>query len=132
VKLVLDTNIMVSAFINPEGKPSIILKMILSRRLELVYNAAILSEYENVLLRPKFSNKINSEDIRKLINLIKTLGYSFDPVPSKIKFLDESDRIFYDTANESGSILITGNIKHFPKKSFIMIPADFLQDIKQL
>ena len=126
MKLVLDTNVVVSAFINPEGKPSILLKIIINRKAELVYNATILSEYENVLLRPKFSGKIDSGNIRKFINLIIIIGKSFDPVPSTIKLLDESDRIFYDTANESGSILITGNIRHFPKQSFIMTPSDYL------
>ena len=40
---------------------------------------------------------------------------------------DESDRIFYDTAKESKSILISGNLKHFPNEEFIMLPADFLE-----
>jgi len=127
LKLVLDTNVIVSAFINPEGKPSVILKMIINRKAELIYNTVILNEYENVLLRPKFSNKIDSGNICKFINLIRIIGTSFNTVPSKIKFLDESDRIFYDTAKESGSILITGNIIHFPKESFIMTPADYLK-----
>ena len=127
MKLVLDTNVIVSAFINPEGKPSVILKMIINRKAELIYNTVILNEYENVLLRPKFSNKIDSGNICKFINLIRIIGTSFNTVPSKIKFLDESDRIFYDTAKESGSILITGNIIHFPKESFIMTPADYLK-----
>jgi len=127
VKLVLDTNVIVSAFINPQGKPSEILKMIVNRKADLIYNIVILSEYENVLLRPKFSEKIDSDNIRKLINLIGIIGTSFDPVSSKIKFLDKSDRIFYDTAKYSDSILITGNMKHFPRESFIMTPADFLK-----
>ena len=127
MKLVLDTNVIVSAFINPQGKPSEILKMIVNRKADLIYNIVILSEYENVLLRPKFSEKIDSDNIRKLINLIGIIGTSFDPVSSKIKFLDKSDRIFYDTAKYSDSILITGNMKHFPRESFIMTPADFLK-----
>ena len=131
MRLVLDTNVVISAFINPEGTPSQVLKMVLGRRAEICYNTIILSEYENVMKRPKFSGKIDSAIIRRFISLIKTIGISFDPIPGKIKlprvFIpDESDRIFYDTARESGSILISGNIKHYPKEPFIMLPANFV------
>ena len=127
MKLVLDTNVVISAFINPGGKPSQIIKMVLGHKAELCYNSAILSEYESVMLRSKFSHAVNSGNVRRFINLVRSIGISFDPLPSTIKLPDESDRVFYDTARGSGSILITGNKKHFPKESFIMLPADFLK-----
>jgi putative PIN family toxin of toxin-antitoxin system len=131
---VIDTNVVVSAFINPEGKPSQIMKMILSRGAELCYNTAILGEYESVMLRPKFSGKIDSGNIQRFINLIRSIGTSYCPLPDTARLppaglSDESDRIFYDTAVGSGSILISGNIKHFPKEPFIMSPSDFLKQI---
>jgi len=130
VKLVLDTNVVISAFINPGGKPSQIIKMVLGHKAELCYNSAVLSEYECVMLRPKFSHTINADNVRRFINLIRSIGISFDTLPSTIKLPDESDRIFYDTAKGSGSMLITGNKKHFPKKPFIMSPADFFEGLK--
>ena len=130
MRLVLDTNIIVSAFITPGGKPSQILQLVLGRTAELCYNSAILGEYESVMLRPKFSNKIDIGIIRKFINLLRNIGFSFDPMPGKSKLSDESDRIFYDTAKGSDSILITGNIKHYPKESFIMMPTDFMKRFK--
>jgi len=39
---------------------------------------------------------------------------------------DETDRIFYDTAKQSGSFLVTGNLKHYPQEIFILTPAEFL------
>ena len=131
MRLVLDTNIVISAFINPYGNPSQIMKIILNRKAEMCYNSAILSEYENVILRPKFSKHIDAGNIRWFINLIGNIGIAVDPLPSNVKLPDESDRIFYDTARESGSILISGNLKHFPKASFIMSPADFLKLINE-
>ena len=130
----IDTNVVVSAFINPGGKPSQIMKMILSRKVELCYNSAILGEYESVMLRPKFSGKIDSANIQRFINLLRSIGTSYSPLPETTRlpqadFPDESDRIFYDTAVGSGSILISGNIKHFPKEPFIMSPSDFLKQI---
>jgi putative PIN family toxin of toxin-antitoxin system len=123
----MDTNVIVSSFINPDGKPSQILKIILNRKAELCYNSVMLGEYESVMLRRKFSEKINSSQIQQFINLVRSIGISFNPLPSKKRLPDESDRIFYDTARASGSILITGNVKHFPREPFIMLPADFLR-----
>ena len=127
MRLVLDTNVVVSAFINPAGNPSQILKMVLGRRVELCYNAAILGEYESVMRRPKFSGKIDLLKTNQFINLIRVIGISFNPFSSRIKLPDESDRIFYDTAKGSGSILISGNIRHYPKRPFIMPPANFIK-----
>ena len=127
MRVVLDTNVVISALIDPKGNPSIIIKMVLSRMVELCHNSTILSEYESVALRPKFSSKINPAKVRRFINLLKSIGISFDPAPSIIKLPDESDRIFYDTARGSKSILISGNSKHFPKEPFIMLPADFIK-----
>ena len=79
------------------------------------------------MLRPKFSKKLDAAKIRRFIDLLRNIGISFDPPPSTIKLQDESDRIFYDTAKGSASYLITGNIKHYPKESFILLPADFLR-----
>ena len=130
MKLVLDTNIIVSAFINPNGKPSQVLKMVLNRKAKIYYNTYILCEYETVMLRPKFSSKISISNINRFIDIIRSIGISHDPVPSKIKLPDESDRIFYDTAKESGSILVSGNIAHFPKESFILTANDLLKIIE--
>ena len=129
MRVVLDTNLIISAFINPGGKPSQIVKMVLWRKAKLCYNSAILSEYEGVMQRAKFSKKIDPGNIRRFINLLKNIGISFDPTPSGIEFLDESDRIFYDTAKGSGSFLISGNVRHYPKEPFILLPADFLKQI---
>ena len=132
MRLVLDTNVIISAFINPAGTPSQILKLIISRKAELCFNAAILSEYEGVALRPKFSGKIDPAKIKRFIDLLNTIGVSINPPPGRVKLIDESDRIFYDTAKASGSVLITGNTRHFPREPFIVSPVDFLKQAKNI
>ena len=52
-----------------------------------------------------------------------------EPAASDIPMIDETDRIFYDTAKAAGATLITGNIKHYPAEPFIMLPADFIKNI---
>ncbi|MBA4391837.1 MAG: putative toxin-antitoxin system toxin component, PIN family [Syntrophus sp. (in: bacteria)] len=56
-RVVLDTNLVVSAILSPEGKPATILKMALDSKLELVLSPALLEEISLVL---------NYEKIRKL------------------------------------------------------------------
>ena len=127
MKLVLDTNVIVSAFIKADSKPSQILKLILNGKAQIYINTAILWEYEMVMLRPKFAKFINPDNIRRFINLVRSIGISYDPPPGNKKLPDEGDRVFYETAKGSSSFLVTGNLKHFPKESFIVSPAVFLE-----
>jgi predicted nucleic acid-binding protein len=63
-----------------------------------------------------------------LHNEIKYLkqGIAIETPKSTIKITDEDDRAFYDTAKQSDSFLVTGNIKHYPYEDFIITPTEFL------
>ncbi|GHT00131.1 hypothetical protein AGMMS50276_25190 [Synergistales bacterium] len=122
--VVIDTNVIVSALKTRGGKPDKILCDFVAESLLLVYTAEILEEYIKVLYRPRLN--IDSEDIDNIISVIELLGYLIDPEVSSIPFIDESDRKFYDAAKSAEAYLITGNIKHFPKDSFIVTPSNFL------
>jgi putative PIN family toxin of toxin-antitoxin system len=129
--VVLDTNVIVSAFINPLGSPARVMRLILENpgplnQLKFCYNLAIIDEYEGVISRPKFASSVDKNKARRFIDLLTASGISHTPVPGSIAFQDESDRIFYDTAKTSGAVLVTGNLKHYPKEAFIMNPAEFL------
>jgi predicted nucleic acid-binding protein len=101
--------------------------MILDKKLDICYNSIILSEYEGVASRPKFAEHININYVKRLLDIIRSIGKSFLPdPPSAFSMIDETDRIFYDTAKRSNSILVTGNMKHFPQEPFIKNPHDFL------
>ena len=123
IKVVIDTNIIISAALSPSGTPAKIIDMIFEDRIQLFYSSGILAEYTDVLSRPrlKIADKVQSD----IITAIKEVGTLTDSTISNIPMIDESDRIFYDTAQTSGAILITGNIKHYPTEEFIMTPSDF-------
>lgn len=127
MKVVLDTNIIISAFITKNGNPSKILQRVLEQKIGIYYNHTIIAEYIGVATRDKFIKYINKSKIELLMNAIKNIGTIFTPKMSNIIFVDETDRIFYDTAKQSNSFLITGNIKHYPKKDFVLTPAEFLE-----
>ena len=123
-KVVLDTNVLVSAFWKRASNTGKIIDMVVTRQLIPCYNAKILLEYQEVLNRPKF--KFSSSDVNNLLELIKIEGISMIAQQSSIPFVDESDRKFYDIAIACGAYLITGNLKHYPNELIILTPAQFL------
>ena len=125
-RVVLDTNILVSAMLSRQGNSARIVDLALDKRLTFVYSTGIISEYEKVLFRKKFN--FDSTLVRIIIRTLQHNGFCLEPKMSGIPFVDETDRIFYDTAVSGKAVLITGNGKHFPRKSFIVAPADFVEN----
>jgi len=125
MKVVLDTNIIVSAFLSPEGKPSTILQLILRGDIEIYFNTAILVEYEQVLTRSKFAGKIHQPAIQRFIELLKDIGANIVATPSQMILPDENDRKFFDVAKTAGAVLVTGNKKHYPDEPFIVTATEF-------
>jgi len=126
-RVVIDTNVLISSVISPQGNPARILDMISDEQIQLYYCTEIIDEYIRVLAYPKFGLPTQTQAI--IIHEIIALGIPITPTTSTIPLTDESDRIFYDATKESGAVLITGNIKHFPIEPFIMTPAEFLCEI---
>ena len=123
-KVVIDTNVIISAAISNAGNPAKIIKKVSDGELDLLYNIGILIEYADVLARSKFN--FSEEKQAGLLKKIVEIGTVFNPVISNEPLIDEDDRIFYDTAKEAKATLITGNTKHYPTEDFIMTPSDFL------
>jgi putative PIN family toxin of toxin-antitoxin system len=122
--VVIDTNIIISAIISPHGNPAKVLRLALDSNIHPFCCTQILSEYDEVLCRPKFNH--NPEYKELIFIRIKETWTFIEPITSDIPMLDETDRPFYDTARNTGAILITGNKKHYPDESFIMTPSDFM------
>lgn len=126
VKVVLDTNILVSSLLT-SGPPAAVVDHIAEGKIIPFYSSPILQEYMTVLSRKKFG--FTSAQITRLINDITRTGIAVEDKPhSSKKMPDKDDRIFYNAAVEAQAYLITGNIKHFPKESFIVTPAQFIKE----
>lgn len=122
--VVLDTNILVSAMLTSGGGPARILKLVLDAEITAFYSLEIMAEYENVLFRPQFA--LDPGRVFAVLDFIREAGVLAAPKRSGIPMTDESDRIFYDVAKNNGALLITGNMKHYPKEPFIVTAAEFL------
>lgn len=124
MKIVLDTNVIVSALLCPQSLPAKILGLVLNGTIGIVYDNNVLMEYIDVLNRDKF--KINRETIKVVLDFITNDGEYIISMPQNIKFADEDDKIFYELYKSGeADFLITGNIKHFPKDKNIITPREF-------
>jgi putative PIN family toxin of toxin-antitoxin system len=124
MKVVLDTNIIVSALLSSYGNPATILDMFFNDEIQAYYSDNILAEYKDVLSRPALY--IKPEKAKRFFEVLRDTGTSIEPTVSNIPLPDEDDRVFYDTARQSDAILITGNIKHYPAENHIMTPREFI------
>lgn len=125
IKVVLDTNILVSALINENGKPRKIVNLFYDKKITVYYSQGIIEEYKTVLSRKEFN--INPNRIGSIINATRRIGIFTEPETSIFPMEDESDRIFYDTAQSASAWLVTGNTKHYPVNNFVITVSDFCE-----
>lgn len=111
---VLDTNVLVSGLLNPSGPPGRLLDSILNGHLILALDDRIFAEYSAVLKRPKF--KFSSSEIRDFLAYLGQQHW-INAHPVSVKGLpDPFDLPFAEVAlSLEEPVLVTGNIKHFPK-----------------
>ncbi|HEX9591821.1 MAG TPA: putative toxin-antitoxin system toxin component, PIN family [bacterium] len=112
--IVLDTNVLVSALLNPHGIPAKVLRAVLVGRVQLAYDFRILSEYREVLRRPKFP--FGDDQIGTLLDLFEKEGVCVTAAPLGRALPDTDDAPFLEVA-VAGKVdaLVTGNPRHFPE-----------------
>ena len=127
--VVIDTNVIVSAVISKhlDSNPAKIIRAIVQNRIVPLYNDEILGEYREVLSRPKFN--LAEAQIDTVLKAIVADGLNLDRTSAEgIVFPDPKDIVFYEVAlSKEDSYLVTGNIKHFPIKPFIVTPAEMVK-----
>ena len=115
-RAVVDTNILVSAFIRPAGPPGRVVDAICDGSLVPVVSAEILQEYDEVLRRPKL--RFDGAAVSALLDLMRDLGYQVElqeqALPQGLP--DADDWPFIAAALAADCPVITGNARHFPKR----------------
>ena len=128
LRLVIDTNILVSAALKPEGLQRTVLVLAMTRPARLYISQAILAEYREVLARREF--KIHRGLRQQLLQLIKNRAQLVDPVRGLQLTKDPDDNKFMECADAArADYLITGNQRHFPrfwKKTKIITSREFI------
>jgi len=126
MRVVIDTNVLVSALWSRNNRLSQIISAVINDKLIACYNAAIMAEYEDVLSRPKLAFHFEKSRVDEILNKMKIDGLSVVVIPSSMPLPDEDDRVFYDVAKACDAYLITKNLQDFPSASFILPPDQFL------
>jgi len=130
MKIVLDTNVLVSGLLKPFGSSGEIIRMVSSGQLALCYDSRILTEYREVLLRTRF--QFNPDHIGALLEYIQYVGQVYPTLPLTNPLPDPDDEPFLEVAIAGNvSCLVTGNKVHFPKSHLqgvlVFSPTDFLK-----
>lgn len=113
LRVVLDTNIVVSAVLTRTGLESQILRLALNGELKLYVSPPILREYAEVLARPKF--RFTKSVQRQIVEEIKRAALVLQPMPHLLVCSDPEDNMFLECSEAArADYLVSGNLRHFP------------------
>jgi uncharacterized protein len=128
LRLVLDTNIIVSAALKPAGLQRTVLLLAFTKPARLYVSPAIFAEYRDVLSRPEL--QIRKSLRQQLLQLIANHSHSVTLVQRLQVTSDPDDNIFLECVDAArADYLATGNTRHFPKfwkKTKVISSRDFL------
>jgi putative PIN family toxin of toxin-antitoxin system len=128
LRLVIDTNVVISAALNPEGLQRTTFILAIRKPARLYVSQPVLEEYADVLSRPEL--KIRKGLRRQLLQLIRNRSNLVVPSRRLEVSSDPDDNRFLECADVARSdYLVTGNLRHFPrfwKKTKIITPREFI------
>jgi putative PIN family toxin of toxin-antitoxin system len=111
VRIVLDTNVLVSAMLSG-GAPDMTLQLVLQSAVTLLADSRVLAEYDELTARPLFAF-----DPAERRLLLETLGAIAEPVvarPLRLALPDLEDRVFVEVAVAGrADAIVTGSVRHF-------------------
>ncbi len=130
MRVVIDTNVLVSGLLSPFSNCGEIVRMLASGSLEVAFDARIMSEYVEVLARPKFN--FDPVSVDTLLSFVESNGIAVSGVPLPRPLPDPFDEAFLEVAIAADAeVLVSGNIKHFPPRLrqgvCILVPARFVE-----
>ncbi|MBZ5620426.1 MAG: putative toxin-antitoxin system toxin component, PIN family [Acidobacteriia bacterium] len=137
IRVVLDTNIVVSAMLRAGGLPEAVFNLAIDGVIQLCVSEPILAEYEEVLGRARLAippEKVAHAlaRIREKSSLVTDI-VRVDPAACPD---DPDDLIFLECAETAGAdYLVTGNRKHYPdewKKTKIVTVRQFWETVADL
>lgn len=128
LRLVLDTNIVVSAALKPAGLQRTVLLLALTKPARLYLSAPVFAEYRAVLSRAEL--RIRKGLRQQLLQFLANRAHFVAPSGSLHVTSDPADNIFLECADAArGDYLITSNPRHFPKfwkKTKIITSREFI------
>jgi putative PIN family toxin of toxin-antitoxin system len=136
LKIVYDTNVIVSAALKEKSLPALVLSLALEGSVRMVISPALMKEYEEVLNRPRL--KLGQEEVKELVAKMKDKALMVKPRKElKIFKQDMPDnRILECALKGKADFIITGNKKHFTFGEFrgtkIVTPREFINEMGKI
>jgi len=131
LRLVIDTNVVVSGALKPEGMQRTVVLLAMTKPARWYVSDAIVAEYAAVLARPEL--KIRKGLRLQLRQLIENHTRVVTPARLRQVTSDPADNMFVECADAArADYLITGNQRHFPtfwKNTKIITSSEFLSII---
>lgn len=129
---VIDTNVIVSSMLKHDSIPGEILDLVISKTIVPLLNKEIIEEYEDVLKRNKFG--FDNAEVDNLIANLKTNSIFLEREQTLEEFIDEDDIVFYEIVMSArhtmDAFLVTGNIKHYPIRNYVVTSKQMIEIIK--
>ena len=114
LRLVLDTNVVISAALKPEGLQRTVFLLAITKPARLYVSEAILAEYRLVLARPEL--RIRRGLQMQFLDLVENRSRRVSPARLVGACSDPDDDRFLECADEArADYLVTGNLRHFPR-----------------
>ena len=126
MRLIVDTNVLVSGLLSDTSAPALIVDAILQGRLIAVMSRTTFAELEEVLHRPRLQERFRRADVTPyvLLSELENLAEFVTPRSSKATIRDEKDRPFLELAAHRPPVnyIITGD-KDFESNRYEDVPV---------
>jgi len=133
VRVVLDTNVLVAGLLNPPGPCGRLLDLVLDGVARVCVDRRILQEHEEVLRRPQFA--FSPAAVAEVLAYMQSLGDPVPALPLAANLPDADDLPFLEVAAAAEAVLVTGNLRHYPKKAAgrvaVVTPAECLELLRR-
>jgi uncharacterized protein len=113
MRVVIDTNILVSACWKPDGLEAQVVDLAAAGKITACVSPAILAEYRDVLARPKLAS-VNAR-ANELLATLRRVAFLVETTTPLDVSPDDDDNRFLECAEAAKAAwLITGNLRHYP------------------
>ena len=130
---VIDTNVIVSSMLKTDSIPGSIINCVSTNTIIPLLSDEIINEYVDVLTRNKFD--IDNNKVSQLISLFYEKGIFLKREQTLEDFIDQDDIVFYEIVmsarNTMDAYLVTGNMKHYPIRNYIVTPREMIEIIEK-
>ena len=130
MRIVLDTNVLLSGMIRSGGAPGKIIDLVRMGTLSTVVDDRILQEYSEVLKRDYFRRYFTDLEREEILDFLRSNSHYVTAVVVVTDLPDPDDVPFLEVSLSESAPLITGNMKHFPESrrrgAVVCSPSQFL------